>query len=145
MVIIISAKQDSIPAIIVHDSNILADASSFNDVSNDLNVISASNFDNVDSEFMPTVQYGFNDVPAFYINFTAVDFHNNTSYCSKSMVEPVVDNHTDFIAVDDIDLIKPIADITIIDFTSNALDLVYVIDHIDIPATVFYPNVDVAG
>ncbi|BAT74710.1 hypothetical protein VIGAN_01243400, partial [Vigna angularis var. angularis] len=98
--IIISAKQDSIPAIIVHDSNILADASSFNDVSNDLNVISASNFDNVDSEFMPTVQYGFNDVPAFYINFTAVDFHNNTSYCSKSMVEPVVDNHTDFIAVD---------------------------------------------
>ncbi|QCD86271.1 structure-specific endonuclease subunit SLX1 [Vigna unguiculata] len=91
-------KQDSIPAIIVHDSNILADASSdFSDVvSYDLNVIAASNFDNADSDFMPAVQYGANDVPAFYINFTAVDFHNNTTDCSKSMVDPVVDNHTDF-------------------------------------------------
>ncbi|WVZ02487.1 hypothetical protein V8G54_023293 [Vigna mungo] len=88
-----SEKQDIILAITVHDSNILANASSFNDVvSDELNVISASNFDNADSDFMPAVQYGFNDVPAFYINFinfTAVDFHNNTSYCSKSMVEPI--------------------------------------------------------
>jgi len=44
----------------------------------------------------------------------------------------------------DIDLIKPIADIAIIDFTSNALDLVYAVDHIDISAAVFDPNVDVA-
>ena len=44
----------------------------------------------------------------------------------------------------DIDLIKPIADIAIIDFTSNALDLVYAVDHIDIFAAVFDPNVDVA-
>jgi len=121
-------KQDSIPAIIVHDSNILADASSdFIDiVSYDLNVIAASNFDNADSDFMPAVQYGSIDVPAFYINFTAVDFHNNTADCSKSMVDPVVDNHTDF------------NEITAVHTDFTAID-----GHMDTPIKAVYENLAV--